>query len=240
MNKFNIKELMNKSSDFIKAHYEYILPFSLFFLIEEIGLKLINSPYTLPFSILLLPLSFSVAYFAHKINTGAQKRIGLFFEVYTYFFKFFGILLVKYLIILLIFSPFIFNMVDVMKEFDFDTEKLALAIQSKSYVLNKTTSLNLVCCSFLFLLIYPFIVFVEFFAILNDEDILYSFKKSYITGTKYYFSIFILLIISFICLLIGAFFCCFGLIVAVPYIFLLLYFAFRTHISTEKEIVSFE
>lgn len=240
MNKFNIKELMNKSSDFIKAHYEYILPFSLVFLVVQLGLNLIKSSFTLPFSILLLPLSFAIPYFAHKLNSSSEKRFGLFFEVYSYFFKFFGIAIIKYIIVLIIYLPFIINIVDVLKEFNYDVDAMMQAIQSKAYVLNSATLLNVLGCTMLMLVVFPFILFVEYFAILDDESILDSFKKSYAYGVKYYFSIFMILIIAFVVTFIGMCTCGFGLIVAIPYIYLLFYFAFRSHISTEKEIKIFE
>lgn len=240
MNKFSLKDLMNSSSDFIKAHYEYILPFSLVYLVVQVGLSLIKSSFTLPFSLLLLPLSFSIPFFAHKLHTGSEKRFGLFFEVYSYFFKFFGLAVIKYIILVIIFSPFLLSIADVLKEFNYDIDKMMQSIQDKSYVLNSATLLNFVGCAFLFLLITPFILFVEFFAILNDEDILKSLKKSYASGVKYYFSIFSILIISFVVTFIGMCTCGFGLIVALPYIYLLFYFAFRRHISPISMLVDHE
>jgi hypothetical protein len=225
---------MNNSSDFIKSHYEYILPFSLAYLVIQVGLSIIKSPFTLPFSLLLLPLSFAIPYFAHKIEMGSQKRFGLFFEVYSYFFKFFGLAIMKYLIVIIIFSPFLFNIADVLKEFNYDVDKMMLAIQSKEYVLNTATLLNFLGCTVLMLLITPFILFVEFFAILNDEGIMESFKKSYAYGVKFYFSIFMILILAFAATFAGMCTCGFGLIVILPYIYLLFYYAFKNHISTQK------
>lgn len=239
MNKFNIKELMNKSIDFIKAHFEYLLPFSLVYLVVQVGLNFIKSPYTLPFSILLLPLSFAIPYFAHKINTGSEKRFGLFFEVYSYFFKFFGIAFIKYIIVLIIYLPFIINIVDVLKEFNYDVDAMMQAIQSKSYVLNSATLLNMLGCTMLMLVVFPFILFVEYFAILDDENIIEAFKKSYAYGVKYYFSIFMVLIIAFVVTFISLCISCgIVLIVSIPFIYLLFYFAFIYHISPQIDSFS--
>jgi len=227
MQKLKISDLINKSIDFIKAHYEYILPFSLLYVILQLPSGFIKSAWMLPLSLLLLPLAFSIPYFANKVENGEPKRFGLFFEVYSYFFKFFGIAFVKWMIMLLIFSPLMINLVDVLKDFNYDAEKLMLAIQTKNYIPNQSTVLTFFGCMFLFLFLLPFIMFVEFYAILDDLDIMESFKKSYEIGVRNYMTILLILIVAFAATFAGMCTCGIGLVLAIPFIYLLFYYAYK-------------
>lgn len=226
-NTFSIGSIWQKSVDFFKAHYEYILPFSFIYFILQLPSALIKSAWTLPFTLLLLPLSFSVSYFAHKVETGTPQRFGLFFEVYTYFFKFFGINLLRYLIILLLFIPVGIDLYSLLEPFNYDAEAMIKAIQQKQFALPSPLLIKIVALSMIALVIYPFLLFQEYFAILDDQSIFAAFKNGFLFGAKNYFRIIGVVLIAFAATFAGMCTCGFGLIATIPFVYLMLYFAYR-------------
>lgn len=227
MNTIHIREAFDKSVDFMKAHYEYILPFSLLFILLQLPPQFIPSTAMTIYTLLLIPLGLSIPYFADSVQRGQEKKFSTFFEIYRYSGKIFGVTIIKCLIILLLVSPFLYVFMDTLKEYDYDMQKINQAIQLRTIEL-PTNTLSMFGISLLLLLFcMPFILFNEYFAVLNNMGILESFQKSYEVGVRNYFKIFGVVIVSMIFVMLGFLACGIGLIFAFPMVYLLYYFAFR-------------
>jgi hypothetical protein len=224
----NTKLNVTKTIDFMKMHYEYILPFSFLFFVLTLFLGFISAQFKLIMLLLILPLTLSVPYFVHKIEQGSQKKFGLFFEVYNSFFKFVGANVLKSFIIVVILSPMFYLMADVMEQFNFDENKLKLALENKSFVPSKNLSITTFICIFLVLFSLPYILFVEYFAVLGDKGIGASFKHAYHLGSKYYFPLILLLIVQFSILTLGTILTCgFVFLIAFPFFNILYYYIYK-------------
>ena len=228
MSSLHIREIFDKSVDFFKAHYEYLLPFSLLYFLLQLPPSIIKSIWMTPLSVLIIPLGFSIPFFADRIHRGEQKRFGLFFDIYNFFFKYFGFTLLRGLIILLLLSPFLYSFIDVMKEYNYDMEKINQAIAMKTIHFSGNSLLMMGISMLLVLLSLPFILFPEFYGILDGHGILDSFKMAYESGARHYFKIFGIVVLSVLILFAGLISCCIGLIFALPIIYLMYYFAYRT------------
>ncbi len=233
MNKINVSEITDKAVDFYKSHYEYLLPFSLFYVLINLPLKL---PFSygplngviLPLTILVLPLAFSIPFFAEKISQNeTKKRFGLFFEIYNYFFKFFGIQLLRWLIILVMLLPFILSFVEVLSGYDYDPEKLQKAIDNRTFVPSFRLLITLLVTFFLMIFSAPFLLFVEYYGILDGHSITSSFVKSYHLGASQYLKILSIILLSFLAAVAGIMACVIGFVFAFPFIYLLYYYTYR-------------
>jgi hypothetical protein len=222
----SINELIHEATDFLKKHYEYLLPFSFLYLILQLPSSFITSSWVLIVSILFIPLSFSIPYFVHQIVQGKPKTFGLFFEVYKDGLKYFGITAVKYLIILVLFLPVLFSLIEALGSVDYDVEKLLNDISNQEYQLTKNQGYSLLGSLIALLISLPFLVFTEFFGILEGLSILDAFKASYHLGARHYLKVYAILGIAFIATFLGVITCFFGLLVALPFIYCLLYFAY--------------
>lgn len=228
MSSLHIREIFDKSVDFFKAHYEYLLPFSLLYFLLQLPPSIIKSVWMTPLSVLVIPLGFSIPYFTDKVLRGTEKSFGLFFEIYSFFFKYFGFTLIRGLIILILLSPFLYSFIDVMKEYNYDMEKINQAMMMKTIHFSKNSLIMMGISMLLVLFSLPFILFPEFYGILDGYGFGDSFTKAYEAGAKHYFKIFGIVILSVFILFAGLCACCIGLIFALPIIYLMYYFAYRT------------
>lgn len=229
MNSFSISETIDETIDYLKQHYEYVLPFSLFYVILTIVLSLveIDPKARLLIQLIVLPLSFSFQYYALKYNQTGLKSFKHFFEVYTCFFKYLGTKIVSGIIILILISPILFTMFQLVENYNFDTEKLMHDIQKQSIKLPANMSLTILISSLLVIFSLPFLLFIEYIAIIDNYGVFESLKLSYHIGSKYYAKIFGILVLSFIATFAGILTCGFGFIVILPFIYLLNYFTYK-------------
>jgi uncharacterized membrane protein len=227
MNSLKIREIFNQSVDFFKLHYEYLLPFSLLYFVLNLPQQFIKSVWMMPVMLIVMPLAFAVPYFVDRITRRQEKKFSLFFEVYNYFFKYFAISILRGIIILILLSPFLYTFMDVIKEYDFDMQKLNEAIQANSIHLSENTIISMVVSFLIVVLCLPFLLLNEYFGILDDYSIIDSFQKAYEAGVRNYFSLFGILILSFVILFAGLCACCIGVIFALPLIYIIYYFTYR-------------
>lgn len=227
MHSIKIREIFDQSVDFFKQHYEFLLPFSLLYFVLNLPQQFIKSVWMMPVMLIVMPLSFAIPFFVDRLHRGQEKKFSLFFEVYNYFFKYFAITILRGIIILILLSPFLYTFMDVIKEYDFDMHKLNDAIQAQSIHVNDNTIISMVASFLLVIFSLPFLLLNEYFGILDDYSIADSFKKAYEAGVRNYFSLFGILILSFIILFAGLCACCIGVIFALPLIYIIYYYTYR-------------
>lgn len=225
---FSISETFNKSMDFFKANYEYLVPYTIFYLF----LSLIVS-YTpiksisIVMQILMIPLGFAVPYFIDKVERGEEKSFLSFFHVYKELLPYLGAKLFGMLVAIICLMPLFFSVYNLLNEFQFDINSLINEIQLGRVELPSSSKLKIAVSLFLMLSTLPFYIFLEYFMILSNDSFEEALKKSYFIGARYYFHIIGLLISVFVLMLIGVIFCMFGLIVAIPLIYSMFYFSYK-------------
>lgn len=229
MYNFRIREVLNSAMDFFKMHYEYLLPFSFLFFVFSLLFGFVKNEFTLLLFILVLPLTISIPYFAHKLQRGGEsRRLGLFFEVYSSTFKFYGVMGLKIISMLILLSPMLYLMSDVMAKFNFDENQLKLAIENGEFIPSKNLSITTFISILLVILSYPFFFFAEYFAVIGNESVIDSFKKSYALGYSNYSKLFALMIIHFFVMAVGSLLTCgFIFLLAFPLFNLIYYFIYK-------------
>lgn len=225
---FSISEIFNKSMDFFKANYEYLVPYTIFYLF----LSLIVS-YTpiksisIGMQILMIPLGFAIPYFIDKVVRENEKSFLSFFQVYKELLPYLGAKLFGMLVAIICLMPLFFSVYNLLNEFQFDVNSLISEIQLGRVELPSSSKLKIAVSLFLMLSTLPFYIFLEYFMILSKDSFEEALKKSYFIGAKYYFKIWLLFISVFILMFIGVATCVFGLIVAIPLIYSMFYFSFQ-------------
>jgi uncharacterized membrane protein len=227
MNKLNIREIINQSIDFFKMHYEYLLPFSLSYIVFNLPSSFIKSVWTLPLTILIMPLAFSIPYFADRIERHQEKKFSLLFEIYHYALKYFAFTILRGIILMILLAPFIYSVWDIVGSYDFDMEKFNEAIKVQAVDFSSESKVMMAISFILVLFSMPFILFAEYFGILDGHSILKSFALSFSAGKNHYVSIVLILIISMMLLFGGLISCCIGLVFALPLMYLIYYFTYR-------------
>ena len=227
MIKLQIREIINQSVDFFKSHYEFLLPFSLIYFVLSILGAVIPEPIRTIFSLLMLPLAFGCQYFIDRVYKGHEKKFSLFFDIYRQSLKYISISFLKVLIFLIIFLPFLTTIYSELEFYHFNQEEIMKAIQTGSFNFSHQSRLYLAVSMVIALMSAPFLVFVEYYGLLDGYGVMESFQKSYHTGAKYYLSIFKVLLVSVGVVLIGFMGCCIPVLAAFPFMYLLYYHAYR-------------
>lgn len=227
MNTFSISEIIDETIDFFKQHYEYILPFSLFYTILSVLLTFIPAGTNLVIQLLILPLGFSYPFFAHRYEQLKVKSFKYFFEVYNYFFKYFGAKIISGIIILILLSPILINMYELLGNYDNDMQKLMQAYIEHKIKLPDNLALPMLICPLLLIFSLPFILYIEYIAIIDNYNLIDALKQSYNIGFRFYTKIFTILLLSFVATFAGLLTLGFGFIVILPFIYLLHYFSYK-------------
>lgn len=223
----NPSQILEKSIDFMKRHYEHLLPFALFYAFISIPGQFLPKSISLVLSVLLLPMSFSISYYIDKVEKDQAYSYNTFLEVYRYSGKYLGITIIRTFITLLFFVPFIISMLGILTQYDFDMNAVSKAMVENDLNISGSAKLSLFIGILLALLSSPFVLFVEYFAILDKYSISESFKKSIVAGRSNYGQLIIILIMSIAAAFIGLAACCIGIIGTLPIIYLLYYYSYR-------------
>ncbi|MFY7861229.1 MAG: hypothetical protein ACOVP5_03305, partial [Chitinophagales bacterium] len=223
MIKLQIREIINQSVDFFKSHYEFLLPFSLIYFVLSIFRFFIPGPGQTIYSLLILPLAFGCQYFIDRVYKGHEKKFSLFFDIYRLSLKYISISFLKVLIYLIIFLPFLTTIYSELEFYHFNQEEIMKAIQTNSFNFSHQSRLYLAVSMVIALMSAPFLLFVEYYGLLDGYGVMESFQKSYHTGAKYYLSIFKVIIVSEGVNIIGFMGCCILTIVTFPLVCLIYY-----------------
>ncbi len=236
---FSISETFNKSMDFFKANYEYLVPYTIFYLFLSVIVSYTPiKSISIVMQILMIPLGFAVPYFIDSINRGEEKSFFTFFHVYKALLPYLGAKLFGMLVAIICLMPLFFSLYNLLNEFQFDINLLINEIQNGRVELPSSSKIKIAVSLFLMISTLPFYIFLEYFMILSKDTFETALKKSYHIGVRYYFHIIGLFISVFILMFIGFATCFFGLIVAIPLIYSMFYFSYnqlKNDFSTYKE-----
>jgi hypothetical protein len=227
MIKLQVREIINQSVDFFKSHYEYLLPFSLIYFVLSILGAFVPEPIRTIYSLLMLPLAFGCQYFIDRVYKGDEKKFSIFFDIYRQSMKYIAISFLKVIIFLIIFLPFLTTIYADLEFYHFNQEEILKAIQTQNFNFSHQSRLYLAISMIIALMSSPFLLFVEYYGLLDGFDVVESFQKSYHTGAKYYLSIFKVLLVSVGVILIGFIGCCLPVLAAFPFMYLIYYHAYR-------------
>jgi hypothetical protein len=227
MIKLHIRDIINQSVDFFKSHYEFLLPFSLIYFVLSILGAIVPEPIRTIYSLLMLPLAFGCQYFIDRVYKGDEKKFSIFFDIYRQSIKYVAISFLKVVIFLIIFLPFLTTIYADLEFYHFNQEEILKAIQTQNFNFSHQSRLYLAITMIIGLMSSPFLLFVEYYSLLDGFDVVESFRKSYHTGAKYYLSIFKVLIVSVGVMLIGFIGCCLPVLASFPFMYLIYYHAYR-------------
>jgi hypothetical protein len=250
----NFSDWYQKSIDFFKSFYEFIIPFAIFYVFLMVFISYL--PYkeiSLFLQIATLPLAFSIAYFAnHYLNQrdiniysnyefervdenpdelkakilDNSPKFATFFLIYK---KSLWILVAKifsYFVILFCLMPVFKIFYQILLSYNFDLDAINQAIVNQTIELPNHAVTSIFFAIFAIWLTLPFYFYFEYFLIFDNQGILKSLKSSYQIGVKNYFKIIGMLLATFLILFVGLLTCGFGLIVALPIVYLIYYFSF--------------
>jgi hypothetical protein len=225
--------------DFFKANYEYLVPYTIFYLFLSVIVSYTPiKSISIVMQILMIPLGFAVPYFIDSINRGEEKSFFTFFHVYKALLPYLGAKLFGMLVAIICLMPLFFSLYNLLNEFQFDINLLINEIQFGRVELPSSSKIKIAVSLFLMISTLPFYIFLEYFMILSKDTFETALKKSYHIGVRYYFHIIGLFISAFILMFIGFATCFFGLIVAIPLIYSMFYFSYnqlKNDFSTYKE-----
>jgi hypothetical protein len=236
---YSISEIFNKSMDFFKANYEYLVPYTIFYLFLSVIVSYTPiKSISIVMQILMIPLGFAVPFFIDSVNRGEEKSFLKFFQVYKALIPYLGAKLFGMLVAIICLMPLFFSVYNLLNEFQFDVNLLINEIQNGRVELPSSSKIKIAVSLFLMISTLPFYIFLEYFMILSKDTFETALKKSYHIGVRYYFHIIGLFISVFILMFIGFATCFFGLIVAIPLIYSMFYFSYnqlKNDFSTYKE-----
>jgi hypothetical protein len=225
--------------DFFKANYEYLVPYTIFYLFLSVIVSYTPiKSISIVMQILMIPLGFAVPYFIDSVNRGEEKSFFTFFHVYKALLPYLGAKLFGMLVAIICLMPLFFSLYNLLNEFQFDINLLINEIQNGRVELPSSSKIKIAVSLFLMISTLPFYIFLEYFMILSKATFETALKKSYHIGVRYYFHIIGLFISVFFLLFIGFATCFFGLIVAIPLIYSMFYFSYnqlKNDFSTYKE-----
>lgn len=238
--KLSVKSAFNQAMDFFKQHYEHLLPFSLIFFIILIPTFFIKNPIVnLVITLLFIPLTMSIPYYADMISNGEDKSFSVLFDTVKFLPKLAAVFIIKYIILLILFIPlilFFYNNIDMelMTNMDYATlsKELPELIKNNKLFKNGGSVSGLMQTYFwtflLIFLITPFFIFVEYFLVLGNQSIAQSFKSSIMGVYKNYGKVILFMILLIITTsIIAIMTCSFGLIFIIPIVFLTLYYFYK-------------
>jgi hypothetical protein len=231
------KDVLMRTVHFMRLHYLHLLPFSfvLFVLLLLVGFVSVSSN---KLSILILamvsPLLFSFALYVHRLENFGENTWKNFINIYGDIARFYKVQGIKYLMFLLALLPMIIALQIESAAFDFDLKLFYIAEKSGSYL----PSPYLYLCTFfsvtLTMLCYPFIIFPEYFYLLEKVDIKTAYKKSFDLAKRNYFTFLFLMVVQIIVFSIGSFLSCgFLFVLALPFFSILTYYIYASHTSGE-------
>jgi hypothetical protein len=231
------KDVLMRTIHFMRLHYLHLIPFSfiLFVLLLLVGFVSVTSN---KLSILILamvsPLSFSFSIYVHRIECFGENTWKNFINIYADIARFYKVQGIKSLMFLLALLPMIIALQIETAAFGFDLNLFYLAEKTGSYL----PSPYLYLCTFfsvtLTMLCYPFVIFPEYFYLLEKVDVKTAFKKSFDLAKRNYFTFLFLMVIQIIVFSVGSFLSCgFLFVLALPFFSILTYFIYSSHMSGE-------
>jgi len=218
---------------FMRLHYLHLLPFSfvLFVLLLLVGFVSVSSN---KLSLLILamvsPLLFSFALYVHRLENFGENTWKNFINIYADITRFYKVQGIKYLLFLLALLPMIIALQIEIATFGFDLKLFYIAEKTGSYL----PSPYLYLCTFfsvtLTMLCYPFVIFPEYFYLLEKLDIKTAYKKSFDLAKRNYFTFLFLMVIQIIVFSVGSFLSCgFLFVLALPFFSILTYYIYASH-----------
>ncbi len=231
------KDVLMRTIHFMRLHYLHLIPFSfiLFVLLLLVGFVSVTSN---KLSILILamvsPLSFSFSIYVHRIEYFGENTWKNFINIYADIARFYKVQGIKSFMFLLALLPMIIALQIETAAFGFDLNLFYLAEKTGSYL----PSPYLYLCTFfsvtLTMLCYPFVIFPEYFYLLEKVDVKTAFKKSFDLAKRNYFTFLFLMVIQIIVFSVGSFLSCgFLFVLALPFFSILTYFIYSSHTSGE-------
>jgi hypothetical protein len=237
---YSISEIFNKSMDFFKANYEYLVPYTIFYLFLSVIVSYTPiKSISIVVQILMVPLGFAVPYFIDSVSRGENKSFITFFNVYKALLPYLGAKLFGMFVAIICLMPLFFSLYNLLNEFQFDVNLLITEIQNGRVELPSSSKIKIAVSLFLMVSTLPFYIFLEYFMILSKDSFEIALKKSYHIGVRYYAQIIGLFVSAFVLMFLGFATCVFGLIVAIPLIYSMFYFSydqFKNDFSFYKEI----
>lgn len=223
-----IEHILYKTIDFFKKNYEYLIPFALIYLILCIPGQFLPQGISACIQLIMLPLSFSFAYFVDRVEKGYDRKFSDFFDIYRHTGKYLAIIILRALITIVLFTPFIIVAFRVISEYNFDVKAIEEAMKSQNFNITSNEKLSLAISFLLVIFTTPFLLFNEYFAILDKYSISDSFRFSFEAGKKHYGLIFASIILSIGIGMIGLVACCIGVVlISMPLIYPMFYYTYR-------------
>jgi hypothetical protein len=176
------------------------------------------------------PLLFSFALYVHRLENFGENTWKNFINIYADITRFYKVQGIKYLLFLLALLPMIIALQIEIATFGFDLKLFYIAEKTGSYL----PSPYLYLCTFfsvtLTMLCYPFVIFPEYFYLLEKLDIKTAYKKSFDLAKRNYFTFLFLMVIQIIVFSVGSFLSCgFLFVLALPFFSILTYYIYASH-----------
>lgn len=229
--------ILMRTIHFMRLHYLHLLPFSfvLFVLLLLVGFVAVSSN---KLSLLILamvsPLLFSFAIYVHRLENFGENTWKNFINIYSDIVRFYKVQGIKYLMFLLALLPMIITLQFELAEFGFDLKLFYLAEKSGTYLPSSYLYLSTFFSVTLTMLCYPFVIFPEYFYLLESVNIKTAYKKSFEFAKRNYFTLLFLMVIQIVVFSLGSFLSCgFLFVLALPFFSILTYYIYASHVSGE-------
>ena len=229
------KAIFMRTIHFMRLHYLYLLPFSfvLFVLLLLVGFVAVSSN-RLSFIILAMvsPLLFSFSFYIHRLENFGETTWKNFINIYGDIVRFYKVQGIKYLMFLLALLPMIITLQLELAAFGFDLKLFYLAEKSGTYLPSSYLYLSTFFSVTLTMLCYPFVIFPEYFYILDKVDIKNAYKKSFDLAKRNYFTLLFLMVIQIVIFSLGSFLSCgFLFVLALPFFSILTYYIYDSDLN---------
>ncbi len=229
------KDVLMRTIHFMRLHYFQLLPFSFVLSIllafSVFVAKASNIASLLTF-LLISPMLFSFAFYVHRLENFNEITWKNFINIYGNIIRFYKVQGIKYLMFLIALLPMIITLQFELAAFGFDQELFYQAQKAGSYSPSPFLYLSAFFSITLTMLCYPFVIFPEYFYILERVSIKSAYKKSFDLARQNYFTLLFLMIIQIVIFSTGTPISCgFLFVLALPFFSILTYYIYASELN---------
>lgn len=221
----------------MRLHYLHLIPFSfvLFVLLLLVGFVSVSSnKLSLLILFMVLPLLFSFALYVHRLEKYGENTWKNFINIYSDIARFYKVQGIKYFLFFLALLPMTIALQIESSAFGYDLELFFIAEKEGSHLPSPYLYIASFFSITLTMLCYPFVIFPEYFYLLEKVDIKTAYRKSFDFAKHNYFSFLSLMVVQIVVFSIGSFLSCgFLFVLALPFFSILTYYIYLVHKEME-------